>query len=268
MLLDLSLPDGDGRDICRQLRGESDVPIIMVTASGTVTDRVVGLELGADDYVVKPFAIGEVVARIRAVLRRGRVRDGDARRCPPRRAATRPRRTARLAGGPRARADAQGVRPARSARPRRRPGRHARDADVRRLGPQLVRLDQDPRRPHRVAAPQARRRPGSAVLHPHRPRRRVSVSLRIRRRSRGPRDESEAPPAGGADVRAAAGDHRARRAARGQPERTRQRGGPDAGAGTGRPRRGDRGGPARADGHGEPASGSRTRPRARSGAGS
>jgi two-component system response regulator RegX3 len=72
VLLDLSLPDGDGRDICRALRLESDVPIIMVTASGTVTDRVVGLELGADDYVVKPFATGEVIARIRAVLRRGR----------------------------------------------------------------------------------------------------------------------------------------------------------------------------------------------------
>ncbi len=73
VLLDLSLPDADGRDICRQLRGDSDVPIIMVTASGSVTDRVVGLELGADDYIVKPFAIGEVVARIRAVLRRGRI---------------------------------------------------------------------------------------------------------------------------------------------------------------------------------------------------
>ncbi len=72
VLLDLALPDIDGRDVCRQLRRSSDVPIIMITASGTVTDRVVGLELGADDYVVKPFAIGEVVARIRAVLRRGR----------------------------------------------------------------------------------------------------------------------------------------------------------------------------------------------------
>jgi two-component system, OmpR family, response regulator RegX3 len=70
VLLDLSLPDTDGRDVCRRLRLESDVPIIMVTASGTVTDRVVGLELGADDYVVKPFATGEVIARIRAVLRR------------------------------------------------------------------------------------------------------------------------------------------------------------------------------------------------------
>ena len=70
VLLDLALPDGDGRDICRVLRSERDVPVIMVTARGTETDRVVGLELGADDYVVKPFSGAEVVARIRAVLRR------------------------------------------------------------------------------------------------------------------------------------------------------------------------------------------------------
>ena len=67
ILLDLALPDLDGRDVCQNLRRDSSVPIIMVTASGTVTDRVVGLELGADDYVVKPFATGEVIARIRAV---------------------------------------------------------------------------------------------------------------------------------------------------------------------------------------------------------
>jgi len=72
VLLDLSLPDGDGRDVCRELRRISDVPIIMLTARGTVTDRVVGLEIGADDYVVKPFAVGEVISRIRAVLRRTR----------------------------------------------------------------------------------------------------------------------------------------------------------------------------------------------------
>ena len=77
VLLDLALPDRDGRDVCRELRRNSDVPIIMVTASGTLTDRVVGLELGADDYVVKPFATAEVVARIRAVLRRGRAGRGD-----------------------------------------------------------------------------------------------------------------------------------------------------------------------------------------------
>jgi DNA-binding response OmpR family regulator len=83
VLLDLALPDLDGRDVCRLLRRDSTVPIIMITASGTVTDRVVGLELGADDYVVKPFAIAEVVARIRAVLRRGRAdpHAGELRTC-------------------------------------------------------------------------------------------------------------------------------------------------------------------------------------------
>jgi DNA-binding response OmpR family regulator len=70
VLLDLNLPDGDGRDVCRELRAISDVPVIMVTARGTEVDRIVGLELGADDYVVKPFSGAEVVARIRAVLRR------------------------------------------------------------------------------------------------------------------------------------------------------------------------------------------------------
>ncbi|MGZ4311530.1 MAG: response regulator transcription factor [Solirubrobacteraceae bacterium] len=73
VLLDLALPDADGRDVCRNIRSSSDVPIIIITASGSVTDRVVGLELGADDYVVTPFAGGEVIARIRGVLRRGRV---------------------------------------------------------------------------------------------------------------------------------------------------------------------------------------------------
>jgi two-component system, OmpR family, response regulator RegX3 len=70
VLLDLNLPDGDGRDVCRDLRRRSDVPVLMLTARGTEMDRVVGLELGADDYVVKPFLSAEVIARIRAVLRR------------------------------------------------------------------------------------------------------------------------------------------------------------------------------------------------------
>jgi two-component system response regulator RegX3 len=64
------LPDGSGFDVCRELRSRSRVPIIMLTARGEEADRVVGLELGADDYVVKPFSAREVVARIRAVLRR------------------------------------------------------------------------------------------------------------------------------------------------------------------------------------------------------
>jgi two-component system, OmpR family, response regulator RegX3 len=70
VLLDVMLPDGSGYDVCRQLRERSSVPIIMLTARGEETDRVVGLELGADDYVVKPFSAREVAARIRAVLRR------------------------------------------------------------------------------------------------------------------------------------------------------------------------------------------------------
>jgi DNA-binding response OmpR family regulator len=70
VLLDLGLPDLDGRVVCRQLRERSSVPIIVVTARGDEIDRVILLELGADDYVVKPFGFRELVARIRAVLRR------------------------------------------------------------------------------------------------------------------------------------------------------------------------------------------------------
>src|SRR3954466_6301563 len=70
VLLDLGLPDRDGFDVCRELRARSDVPIIVVTARSEEVDRVVGLELGADDYIVKPFGLRELVARIRAVVRR------------------------------------------------------------------------------------------------------------------------------------------------------------------------------------------------------
>ena len=87
------LPDGSGYDVCRELRRDSEVPIIMLTARGEETDRVVGLELGADDYVVKPFSAREVVARIRAVLRRSARAPGDRprRAARGRRAAARPR---------------------------------------------------------------------------------------------------------------------------------------------------------------------------------
>jgi two-component system, OmpR family, response regulator RegX3 len=74
VLLDLRLPDIDGLDVCRTLRGRSSVPIIIVTARGEESDRVVGLELGADDYVVKPFGVRELIARIRAVSRRANAR--------------------------------------------------------------------------------------------------------------------------------------------------------------------------------------------------
>src|SRR5512137_1354081 len=70
VVLDLMLPDLDGWEVCRRLRAESDVPIIMLTARTDDVDRIVGLELGADDYVTKPFNPRELVARVRAVLRR------------------------------------------------------------------------------------------------------------------------------------------------------------------------------------------------------
>ena len=72
VLLDLRLPGMDGTEVCRRLRARSDVPIIVVTAKGEEVDRVVGLELGADDYIVKPFGFRELLARIRAVMRRAR----------------------------------------------------------------------------------------------------------------------------------------------------------------------------------------------------
>jgi two-component system alkaline phosphatase synthesis response regulator PhoP len=85
VVLDLNLPEMDGLDVCRALRRESDVPIIMLTARVDETDRLIGLELGADDYITKPFSPRELVARVRAVLRRvrggvhtpGLVRAGD-----------------------------------------------------------------------------------------------------------------------------------------------------------------------------------------------
>src|SRR5438045_462258 len=70
ILLDVMLPDGDGRDVLRQIRATARTPVIMLTARGDEMDRVIGLELGADDYVTKPFSAAEVVARIRAVMRR------------------------------------------------------------------------------------------------------------------------------------------------------------------------------------------------------
>jgi len=70
IILDLGLPDIDGYEVCRQLRERSDIPIIILTARSDETNRVLGLELGADDYMVKPFGLRELIARIRAVTRR------------------------------------------------------------------------------------------------------------------------------------------------------------------------------------------------------
>jgi DNA-binding response OmpR family regulator len=76
VILDLMLPELDGLSLCRILRRDSDVPILMLTARGTEMDRIAGLETGADDYVVKPFSLGELMARVRALLRRA---GGEAR---------------------------------------------------------------------------------------------------------------------------------------------------------------------------------------------
>jgi DNA-binding response OmpR family regulator len=70
VILDLTLPDIDGIEVCREIRKSGSVPVIMLTARADETDRVVGLELGADDYVTKPFSVKELVARVKAVLRR------------------------------------------------------------------------------------------------------------------------------------------------------------------------------------------------------
>ena len=130
ILLDLGLPDMDGFELCRSLRQTSDVPVIVVTARGDEVDRVVGLELGADDDVVKPFSARELVARIRAVLRRAEDRApepsdvllvGDVRLDPARRTA----------------AHQQLLPGHRTARPRRsrgrRPGRRTCHHDPRRV---------------------------------------------------------------------------------------------------------------------------------------
>ena len=79
ILLDLMLPEVDGLDVCRELRKSSNVPIIMITARGEEIDRVVGLELGADDYVTKPFSVRELMSRIKAVLRRARTEAGETK---------------------------------------------------------------------------------------------------------------------------------------------------------------------------------------------
>jgi two-component system phosphate regulon response regulator OmpR len=72
LVLDLSLPDIDGLEVCRRLRASLDMPVLMLTARGDATDRIVGLEIGADDYLPKPFEPRELLARLKAILRRGR----------------------------------------------------------------------------------------------------------------------------------------------------------------------------------------------------
>ena len=80
VVLDLMLPDGDGLDACRQLRSFTDIPVLMLTARGEAMDRILGLEMGADDYLPKPFEPRELLARLKAILRRGKTAGGDVLR--------------------------------------------------------------------------------------------------------------------------------------------------------------------------------------------
>ena len=169
VMLDLSLPDGDGRDVCRELRRRSDVPIVMLTARGTEMDRIVGLELGADDYVVKPFsaARGDLAdPRRPASQRAARRRQARARSRSGSASSSSTRRRASVAlGGEEL--DLSRKEFDLLAELMRNAGRVVTREDLmsRGLGRQLVRLDQDARRPHRLAAAQARRRPRQSSLH-------------------------------------------------------------------------------------------------------
>jgi DNA-binding response OmpR family regulator len=80
LVLDLMLPDGDGLDACRQLRTFSTIPVLMLTARGEAMDRILGLEMGADDYLPKPFEPRELLARLKAILRRGKAGNNDVLR--------------------------------------------------------------------------------------------------------------------------------------------------------------------------------------------
>ena len=179
VLLDVMLPDGSGYDVCRSLREQSEVPIIMLTARGEETDRVVGLELGADDYIVKPFSAREVAARIRAVLRRSAggqrsaaERDkplaaGSLTLDPGRRSATHNGQELELTRKEFELLELL-LREAGSVITSRTPARRG-------VGRELVRFHQDARRPHFEPAPQARRRLRGTPLHPHRSRRRLPL---------------------------------------------------------------------------------------------
>ncbi len=157
VLLDLRLPDLDGYEVCGQLRARSDVPIIMVTARGEEVDRVVGLELGADDYIVKPFGFRELLARMRAVTRRAENRMDGRRsfRAGELEVDVRSRSASlgRREFGP----HPQGIRSAGAARQRPRCGLRSTADPPGGLGNQLAGGGEDDRRSRRRPAQEARR---------------------------------------------------------------------------------------------------------------
>ena len=178
VLLDLMLPELSGIEVCRIIRAESGVPIVMLTAKDSELDKVVGLELGADDYVTKPFSLRELSARVRAIFRRAEAnvgRRGAARRHRPGTCPGRPRRTPAAARRRGPADQAEGVRAPGVPHPPPRPGVHARPAPRARLGLRLRRRDPDRRRPRPLAPEPDRGGRRASGLHPHRPWRGLRV---------------------------------------------------------------------------------------------
>ena len=164
VVLDVMLPGTDGLELCRWIRARSELPVIMLTARGEEADRIVGLELGADDYVTKPFSPRELTARVRTVLRRARPAGAPTERLSLRRRRARRARRARC-GRAASRCDSrQGVRSALV--PREPPARvfGARPADEPRLG---VRGRPRHRHGHGARPPSAREDRGRAVEPRH-----------------------------------------------------------------------------------------------------
>ena len=184
VLLDVMLPRLVGIDVCRQLRKKSQVPIIMVTAKGSEIDTVVGLEVGADDYVTKPYRLRELVARMRAVLRRSPGDDagelgpsavsvGDVSLDPEEHTVVLARRAVDAA--------VEGVRAAPRAARQRRARAAPRHADRPRVGQRLRRRHQDARRPRQAAALEDRAGPGEPDADRDDPRARLQVRTRVAR---------------------------------------------------------------------------------------
>ena len=159
VLLDLMLPGRDGIDVCRQIRAESGVPIVMLTAKSDTVDVVVGLESGADDYVIKPFKPKELVARVRARLRRAD--EPKPETLDHRRSVDRRRRALGQAWRRADRADPAGVRPAGRAGPQAVAGVHPRGAARAGLGLPARCRHPAGQRARAAAALQGRARPGT-----------------------------------------------------------------------------------------------------------
>ena len=178
VVLDIMLPNLDGIEVCRRMRSRSQVPIIMLTAKDDEIDKVLGLEMGADDYITKPFSVREFRSRVRAALRRAEMlgarpgrRGADRRRRPQDRLRAAGRQHARRAAA----AHLRGVRDPRRARPLAGPRAHAGDAAGAGVGRLGVPRPAHDRRPHPPPAREARARPALARVPVHGARGRLSL---------------------------------------------------------------------------------------------